>query len=163
LRQRHLHRLRFFWGEHEVLQHLKSLLDGVFPLCHRLRPYGPFHMVSRCSGARCLFNWCGRLGRSWSLGWQQTDSEEQRHDQHGHSKAAIWVHSSNLCASHGLCTCLAWITTSMIGTPSPTGEGAACVPALPHSARRSKLPTRCRGRKTCQMLGDQLLGFSEAP
>src|SRR5262249_22706569 len=96
-------------------------------------------------------------------GWRQTHSEEQTHDQHGHSKAAMWTHSLSLFASHGLCTCLAWITTPMICTPSPAGEGVACVPAYPHSTRRSNLPTLCRGRKTCQMLGNQFLGFSQAP
>src|SRR5262249_22675855 len=130
LRQRHFHRLRFFWGEHEVLQHLKSLLDGVFSLRHSLRPYGPFHILGRCSGDRCLFNWCDGLGWRWSLGWRQTHPEEQTQDHHGHSKAAMWVHSLSLFASNGLCTCLAWITTPMICTPSPAGEGgAACVPA----------------------------------
>jgi hypothetical protein len=89
LRQRHLHRLRFFWGEEEVFQHLKSLLDGVFPLRHRLRPYRPFHIRSRCSGSRYLFNWSSGLGGSWRLGWRQTHAEEQRHDQYGHGKTAM--------------------------------------------------------------------------
>src|SRR5215813_11190641 len=42
------------------------------------------------------------------------------------------------------------------------GRSSLCS-CLPHSARRSKLPMLRRCCKTCQMLGDQLLGFSETP
>src|SRR5262245_39125150 len=42
-------------------------------------------------------------------------------------------------------------------------RGSSLCSCLPHSARRSKLSTLRRSGKTCQMLGDQLLGFSETP
>ena len=42
-------------------------------------------------------------------------------------------------------------------------RGSSLCSCLPHSARRSKLPTLRRCRKTRQMLGDQFLGFSETP
>ena len=45
----------------------------------------------------------------------------------------------------------------------PRRRGSGLCSCLPHSARRSKLPTLRRSRKTCQMLGNQLLGFREAP
>src|SRR4030095_11747945 len=45
----------------------------------------------------------------------------------------------------------------------PRRRGSRLCACLPHSARRSKLPTLRRWRKTCQMLGNQLLSFSQAP
>src|SRR5262245_40150645 len=45
----------------------------------------------------------------------------------------------------------------------PRRRGSSLCSCLPYSARRSKLSTLRRGGKTCQMLGDQLLGFSETP
>src|SRR4029450_12966584 len=45
----------------------------------------------------------------------------------------------------------------------PRRRGSRLCACLPHSARRRKLPTRRRWRNTCQMLGTQLLSFSQAP
>src|SRR5262249_49043078 len=45
----------------------------------------------------------------------------------------------------------------------PRRRGSSLCSCLPHSARHSKLSALRRCGKTCQMLGDQLLGFSEVP
>ena len=81
--QRRLHRLRFFLGQEEVFQCLKSLLYGVFPYRHRLTPDEPFSTLCRYSGG------CRLSSRCRGLGWRQAYSEEQTHNQHMYSKAAM--------------------------------------------------------------------------